>query len=266
MCYKYKPKFRLRTESSPVSRLSHQATLRNRSAAHQHRLNRQHQFFGPMFSLAFCQRQQAHVLTTVPTIAAISGKSVELMSTNNARLGLSAKFPSPARKFCKSIPTKAATPRRANPPIQSQSRVRRSGGQPHTNKNMIGTQSDNHMECIETNALVSGSQPQAPQSLWTPGIGICPNCTEPKTSTPTARIVMINLLKIMELLPFNENGDSEMPVGIATHVVNWEFGGVTELESAANLTLVNSLAYTLTKRTCEISRNTRTRRIDRQTA
>ena len=77
----------------------------------------------------------------------------------------------PAENSCSWNPIKAAITIVVRAIEAIQIERRRNSGIPQTKKNMIGTIVDSHIVCIETNALVGGSQPHSPQRFSKWGMG-----------------------------------------------------------------------------------------------
>ena len=134
-------------------------------------------------------------LTTLPMPNAIKGTSVARMIANRARIKPCSGFPPREKKLNRSIPITATKPRIASPRQIDQMPGRRVPGNAQTTNSMQGKTADSQIECIETNALVGGNQPQSPQKSWGVGISTLPNNVEPKTSDPMIAIIVISFLK-----------------------------------------------------------------------
>ena len=101
---------------------------------------------------------------------ASKGKSVDETSVNNPFCN-NWSVELPAVNSCSLNPMKAAIAIVVRAIEAIQIERRRNSGIPQTKKNMIGTNIESHIVCIETNALVGGSQPHSPQRFSKWGMG-----------------------------------------------------------------------------------------------
>ena len=81
---------------------------------------------------------------------------------------------------------------------------------------MIGNVSPTQTLCIDTNALVGGSQPHCPQNPWRLGIGTNANWSAPETRAPTAINVISSFLKIISILGSDRFASSPLNSGPLT--------------------------------------------------
>ena len=89
-----------------------------------------------------------------------------------------------------------ASPIIAKPKIVDQINGFRDLGKAQTTKSIGANAMEIQIKCIETNALVGGNQPQAPQKLCKLGIATLHNCDEPKTSKAVVKMAATSFINI----------------------------------------------------------------------